>query len=59
VAGRPRTGVSAPTTVAARREVLTAGPTVGGASEDSPVVGEEEASKETANGPLILYRIIS
>jgi hypothetical protein len=54
VAGRPRTGVSAPTIVAAHREVLTAGPTVGGASEDSPVGGEAEVSKVTANGPLII-----
>ncbi len=58
VAGRPRTGVSAPTTVAARREVLTAGPTGGAASGSSPVEGEEEAFKETAKGPLNIISYI-
>ncbi len=56
MAGRPRTGVSAPTTVVARREDLTAGPTWGAASGNSPVEGEEEVFKLTANGPLnIVY----
>jgi hypothetical protein len=56
---RPRTGVSAPTTVAARREDLTAGPTGGAASGNSPVEGEEEAFKMTANGPLnIVYLVM-
>ncbi len=59
VAGRPRTGVSVPTTVAARREDLTTGPTVGAASGNSPVEGEEEAFKVTANGPLnIVYLVM-
>jgi hypothetical protein len=56
MAGRPRTGVSAPTTVVARWEDLTAGPTGGAASGNSPVEGEEEVFKLTANGPLnIVY----